>query len=332
MRVAALLLLTAAGAACGGDPGIGEVRATVVYGRDDRRAPGDYPAASAARVWARSSAIEIDVSRLGRAEGSGFTLVAGETLSESMRASGRPLCPGEPFAGEPVLGGLCSAFLAGADVVVTAAHCVPSADACPYLAYVFGCERADHRLNLDLDDVYFCKRVAKRVTTGGADYAVVKVDRPVIGRAPLPLRREGRVEDDEELVLIGNPLGLPTKIAEHGRVLDNTAPGYFEASVDGYGGASGSVVIGARSGLVEGVLARGEDDFVREGDCWASRVCPEAGSPYRGEEVSRAAEIAAAVASANHSQAPHEETFHPLQKVHPRESRYRQPPPNDSAR
>lgn len=274
-----------------------EARLAVIYGQDDRKEPYDYPAGSVIHAWSRSSAIQVDTSSLRRAKGSGFTLVVKETYSESMRASGRPLCPEEPFQDQPILGGMCSGFLVAPDIVITAGHCVSAPDVCPYVAFVFGAgydrETRDPS-HAGSDDVYFCDDVLERVAIrGSADYAVVKVDRPVVGRAPLPLRRAGRVAAaDEELVLIGNPLGLPTKIAAHGRVVDDTPAHFFRANTDSYGGGSGSVVMGVRSGLVEGVLVRGEKDLAQRDGCWMSRACPEDASTCRGEDVCRATEFA----------------------------------------
>ncbi|WP_437955622.1 serine protease [Sorangium sp. So ce119] len=221
------------------------------------------------------------------------------TLSETMEASGRPLCPEERFRDQPVFGGVCSAFLVAPDTLVTAGHCLSAPGVCSSIAFVFGAayDRSDRDPSrVGPEDVYFCREVPERVANGVlGDYAVVRLDRPVVGRKPLPLRRAGKVEDDEELILIGNPLGLPTKIAARGRVLDNAPALFFKASTDSYGGGSGSVVMGARSGLVEGVLVRGEKDFVQAGACWASHVCPAGGWPCRGEHVSRATAFAARV-------------------------------------
>ncbi len=275
----------------------GEARSNVIYGQDDREEPYAYPIGSRIRAWAASSALQIDASGLERAQGSGYFLAAGENFAESMRASGKPLCPEEPFQDQPVLGGLCSAFLVAPDTVITAGHCVSAPDVCPHVAFVFGAgydrQTGDPSL-LGSDEVYFCERVLKlSVDHVGHDYAVVELDRRVVGRAPPPVRRDGKIDENEELVLIGNPLGLPTKIAAHGRVLDNTPEHFFRASTDSYGGESGAVIIGAHTGLVEGVLVRGEKDFAPKGDCWVSSVLPECASSSRGEDASRAIEFAA---------------------------------------
>jgi hypothetical protein len=292
-------LSSALGCAEGGGPAAyDEAQLKVIYGQDDRHDQHAYPVGSLLHTWARSSALLVGKSSLDVAEGPGFILAATGTLRESMKASGKPLCPEEPFQDQPVFAGVCSAFLVAPEAVITAGHCLRQADVCHYIAFAFGVgydRKTRDPSRLDGDDVYYCKEVPERVVDrGGADYAVVRLDRPVIGRAPLALRRVGKIADNEELVLIGNPLGLPTKIAAWGKVLDNTPLHFFKANTDSYGGGSGSVVIGAHSELVEGLLVRGEKDFMQRGDCWVSNVCPERGSSCRGEDVTRATELAGA--------------------------------------
>jgi hypothetical protein len=299
LRTASWLLCFAASGCAGGgerEP-IGEARSAVIYGADDREDADECTSSGPAAAWARSTAMIVATWALGPAEGGGFEITRRETLAESMRASGKPLCPEEPFQEQPVLGGLCSAFLAAPSVVVTAGHCVIDASICPMLAFVFGAGEGGagrDPWHFGADDVYRCGGVSRLATRGAAgDYAVVRLDRPVVGRPPLRLRSEGKVADDEELILIGNPLGLTTKIAAHGAVLDNAPVPFFKASTDSYSGSSGSAVLGARSGLVEGILVRGEKDFVKKGDCWVSKVCPPDGASCRGEDVGRAPEVIA---------------------------------------
>ena len=51
-----------------------------------------------------------------------------------------------------------------------------------------------------------------------ADYAVIELDRAVINRKPLPLRKKGFPLLGTELVVVGHPMGLPLKTADGGRV------------------------------------------------------------------------------------------------------------------
>jgi hypothetical protein len=297
-RAATLLSLASLlGCAAGREPDRwGEGREEVVYGHDDRRDPYTLPPRSPFVTWAQSTAMEVPRTGL-----KGFSLASRGTFAEGMKNNGMPLCTKEPFDDQPRFPGLCSAFLAGPDLVITAGHCV-SPDSCSDMTFVFGVvydpEGRDPGA-VGPDNIYRCSSVVARAReSGGADYAIVRLDREVKDRAPLELRRAGRVADDEELVLIGNPAGLPTKISAGARVLDNKAKFTFLANTDSYHGNSGSAVFGAHSGLVEGILVWGEDDFSEKGGCWISRVCPENGAPCAGEGVVRITALADALAGA----------------------------------
>ncbi|MEI8190645.1 MAG: hypothetical protein WCI75_13115 [candidate division NC10 bacterium] len=66
---------------------------------------------------------------------------------------------------------------------------------------------------------------------------------------------------------------------------DASPNGYFVANLDTYGGNSGSAVFSATTGLVEGILVRGENDYVWKGGCRVSNRCPADGC--RGEDVTK---------------------------------------------
>ena len=66
---------------------------------------------------------------------------------------------------------------------------------------------------------------------------------------------------------------------------DPSPDGYFVANLDTYGGNSGSAVFNATSGKVEGILVRGENDYVWRGSCRVSNKCPADGC--RGEDVTK---------------------------------------------
>jgi hypothetical protein len=86
--------------------------------------------------------------------------------------------------------------------------------------------------------------------------------------------------------VIGHPCGLPQKYAPGAQVRHNSAGPFFVANLDTYGGNSGSAVFNATNRAVEGILVRGENDFVTNGTCYVSLVCPTTGC--RGEDVTHA--------------------------------------------
>jgi hypothetical protein len=113
----------------------------------------------------------------------------------------------------------------------------------------------------------------------GQDYSIVRLDRAVTvpGALPLAIRRDGLVPLATTVGVIGYPSGLPKKIAFGAttRVTENTATGYFKANVDTYGGNSGSPVFNAGTGVVEGILVRGNTDFKLNGNCFVSNTLPD---------------------------------------------------------
>ena len=109
----------------------------------------------------------------------------------------------------------------------------------------------------------------------------------------------------DQLTVIGHPWGLPSKIAEGGKVLFSDQPQYFTTNLDTFQGNSGSAVFNSSSGVVEGILVRGRSDALMtfgeaEGVCRTVNVCNEDGSTCavkdedsKGEDVSRITVVAA---------------------------------------
>ena len=203
------------------------------------------------------------------------------------------LCKEEPFY-EQGTGAFCSGSLIAPDVIMTAGHCVPSAEECANIKFVFGFAVKEKGVLPDSvpeTEVYGCKElIGREQANDGADWALVRLDRKVAGHAPLKLNLTGRIEAKTEVLVIGHPSGLPTKIADGAFVRDSSKPGFFLANLDTYGGNSGSAVFNSASGLVEGILVRGEVDYVQKGDCRVSNVCPADGC--RGEDVTKIANVA----------------------------------------
>ena len=124
----------------------------------------------------------------------------------------------------------------------------------------------------------------------------MRLDRAAVGRKPVKLRSTGKINDKQSLFVIGHPCGLPQKYAPRARVRDNTPAPFFVANLDTYGGNSGSPVFNSTSSTVEGILVRGENDFVSQGTCYVSMVCPTTGC--RGEDVTRATVLAGSIPKA----------------------------------
>lgn len=259
------------------------VTSKVIYGNDDRidmyqESDPDILA------WAASTCALVSASNLTDNGDGTFTL-----RTSNFTYLGRTPCEGEPFATQPTAP-FCSGFLAGENIIATAGHCVNSGNL-PNVRFVFGFVMTDASnavTLLNADQVYRGSAVLGYQNSGDFDYSVVQLDRVVTapGACPLPIRREGTVPLGTNIGVIGHPSGLPMKIAFGAQtvVKANSNTGYFIANLDTYGGNSGSPVLNATTGVVEGVLVRGERDYNIVGSCFESnRISNDSG----GEDISK---------------------------------------------
>jgi V8-like Glu-specific endopeptidase len=275
----------------------------VIYGEDNRYDVKNYPD-EAFRLLSRSTAAMIPTYRMNVLEDGQNYSIRGDTLSSAMN-----VCAEEPFA-QQITAANCSGFLVGPDVLVTAGHCIQSAFDCSNAYWVFdynlgqnpgkkflsdavvgedSASKTSTILNVNKESVYRCSKViaTKLDRMNQEDYAVIQLDRVVTSRAPLAIRKQGSVAAGDKLVVIGHPSGLPTKIADNASVRDNSRPAYFVANLDTFGGNSGSAVFNLTTKEVEGILVRGERDYVWNGskNCEESHHCTDDGC--RGEDVTR---------------------------------------------
>ncbi len=261
----------------------------VVYGNDDRR--DVYEVSDQYLLGLAQAAVAVvDVSELTDNGDGTFSLDTARWTAA---------CTNEPFFNQMRIG-FCSGFLVGTDIIVTAGHCANAGDV-GSIAFIFGFDQqaagtgpgADPEIIVPADNVYFLTQMINQSLGGGADHAVCRVDRAVVGRTPLPVRRTGVVSVGEPLVMIGHPAVLPKKIDDGGEVKDaNGSNLFFMANVDAYGGNSGSMVINQSTGVIEGILVRGNTDFVSgPGGCLLSNVCPDSGCPS-WEEITKATSFA----------------------------------------
>lgn len=256
----------------------------VIYGEDNRRDIKDVT---------DSQFLKLAVSTAAMISHSSIT-VDGEnaTISAGTLGSRRNLCADEPFR-DQLAAANCSGFLIAPDVLVTAGHCVRSSFSCDSYAWVFDFAVTGEKdeKSVPSSSVYRCKEIISQVLDRSTkdDYAVLRLDRAVTDRDPLKFRKEGKIEDFTQIVVIGHPSGLPTKVADGAYVRSNTNQYFFQANLDTYGGNSGSAVFNVATGEVEGILVRGETDYVSRGGCTASNHCSDEGC--RGEDVTRITNI-----------------------------------------
>lgn len=261
----------------------------VVYGDDDRLDLFETSDALHLEL-AKSTAAMISHSKLTK-NNNGTTTISGSTLAS------RGICKDAKFA-KQITSANCSGFLVGEDLLVTAGHCIRTASDCRASAWVFDFAvqtrgDLDGSKTVPTSSVYKCSSIVERSLDRGTmdDFALIKLERVVTDRDPLAYRTEGKIQTGTEIVVIGHPTGLPTKVAAGANVRGNSEDKYFVANLDTFGGNSGSAVFDSKTGVIEGILVRGETDYVYDsrGKCRVPKVCTNSGC--RGEDVTRITNI-----------------------------------------
>lgn len=254
---------------------LASVPGAVVYGADDRQ--DVYAFADAAwRTRAMQSTVAlVEKARVNQADPT-HVVLAGATLQQA-----RSLCPDEAFANQKTAA-FCSGTLIDDDLVLTAGHCITNRKGCQSTAFVFryAMDSETQATPITSADVFTCASIVTRVQTSTLDYGVIRLDRKATPRftpAPVRLARAG-VGLADPLVVIGVPSGLPFKIADGAFVRDprTSTLDYFVGNPDTFGGNSGSGVYDTFTGLLEGILVRGETDYVYDyqAGCYRANVCP----------------------------------------------------------
>jgi hypothetical protein len=239
-----------------------------IYGQDNRK--DIFLVSSDAKINAAADAVVslFESNRLAPLEDGSRSKIINKVFATEYR-----LCdtasPVEPYLAQPC-SAFCSGVLVAPDVVATAGHCINTAQArTPPLnevRFVFGYRMRDENtpeMIIANREIYMGKQIIKQVyTPGGADWALVRLDRPVQGHTPVSIRRTAKVSDADDLYVIGHPCGLPAKFADGAIVRINTDADFFVANLDTYGGNSGSPVFNRTTHQVEGLLVRGQNDFI----------------------------------------------------------------------
>jgi hypothetical protein len=191
------------------------------------------------------------------------------------------LCDLEPFHDQPMAAGrMCTGFLVKEDVMATAGHCVNSGDVTD-LCFIFGFRMEDPTtpvIRIPNDNIYKGVELIHKAydrKNPGSDWALVKLDRSVVGQTVPELSKEN-VYPGQAVYVIGHPLGLPLKYGAGVSVRDYPHESYFKVNLKIYMGSSGSPVFDRHTHEVIGFVIRGADrDFRWTGNGWMSIEYPE---------------------------------------------------------
>ena len=214
------------------------------------------------------------------------------------------LCDGERFENQ-YLGAFCSGALISDDLVMTAAHCVKTEDACKNTKLVFGFKVSaagqPGTYDIPSSDVYSCKKIeasfyhGRDTETGHqgenalSDYAIIRLDRKVSGHKPLAINWGKGLKEGDGIFVIGYPTGIPLKVADGAKVRSAKYSAFYQTDLDTFGGNSGSPVFNEKTNAIEGILVRGGADFVNTPEgCKAYAKTGQ--NEGRGEDVTKVSE------------------------------------------
>lgn len=305
-----LLLYLIILSACAGAPATEESAAPeepseelpVAYGQDSRMELFQHPDA---RLKEMSTSVAVLVHSQQVNQSGNSVSLSGYTLNE-MSEKGLlipnvnvPICSSEPFATQTAPG-VCTGFLVGEDTLITAGHCLQKIP-CSDTSIVFGfqMESVDSLAGLTNADVFKCTEIIAQVLPSPEnqylDYAILRLDRST-GRAGLVYATGDTLATQTNVAVVGHPSGLPMKIASGAFVMRNeTDAPFFVTNLDTFVSNSGSPVINTTTYQVEGILVRGEIDYILsdDGSCVQVNHCPEdVGANCAGENATKMSMLA----------------------------------------
>lgn len=262
----------------------------VIYGNDDR---SDYYqiTSEALKDLAPATLAIVYNENISKIKSDEYIIKA-KTLKES-----HDLCSDEIYA-DQMTASDCTAFLIAPDIAITAGHCMNTVQDCAKKKFVqnYFLSSADSMKNgyvVNEIAITQCVEILAREKNPGTgvDYAVVRLQKVLAVKKYFEMRKTDTIADFSELTVIGYPSGLPLKYTQKSRVRANDKEHFFQMDADTFGGNSGSPVINEDTGLVEGILVRGERDYEYDGvqKCYRTKKC--AMGTCRGEDVVRATSV-----------------------------------------
>ncbi|MCK4761705.1 MAG: helix-turn-helix domain-containing protein [Candidatus Aminicenantes bacterium] len=199
------------------------------------------------------------------------------------------LCADERFYHQPIAAGpICTGILVGEDVMLTTAH-FANEDNVSNLRFIFDFVMLDSVSPLEKipsGNVYKGTEIIHRVHNPEGDWALVKLDRKVVGRETASVSQKG-IFYEQPVYVMSHPCGLPLKFSP-GSFVEAFNESYFRAPLDVYSGSSGAPVFCAETHELIGIVSRFRpDDFRWTGSCWITLPYRKSGESTRCTRVTQ---------------------------------------------
>ncbi|MDO9181187.1 MAG: serine protease [Bacteriovorax sp.] len=265
-----------------------------IYGKDDR---SFIDKKFNVKMLELSKSIALIVSKDAVQKNFLYSLIKGQVLSDT---TGINLCLDEVFSNHHTVYG-CTGFLIGEDLLASAGHCFMNQSDCDNKLIAFNVQTRNETKNgyrIFNKNIYECSEIINHVfdDDGIQDYSVIRLKKKASGIKPLKLRRKGQIATSDQVFMIGHPLGLPLVKTTNAIVNDISEAHSFKTTLDSFEGNSGAPVFNSKTFEVEGVLVRGEEDFLQDQahQCYRYQVYDQGtiDSPsIRGEGVNRISDL-----------------------------------------
>lgn len=206
--------------------------------------------------------------------------------------TGLKFCAEENFLDEPIVSS-CTAFLVAPNMIMTAGHCIKDKFDCKKNTWVLDYHNSydnlyiDNKISFSKEKTFQCAELITQAENQKVDYALIRLDRSIEDRPILKIRKSGKTDSKEPLILYGHPLGMPLMVSDQIFIRDNSQEYVFKTNADSFSGNSGSPLIGLNSELVEGILIRGDDDFIMDEKEKCNKTVKCLDKDCRGETVLR---------------------------------------------
>lgn len=237
-----------------------------VYGEDSRK---DFYELKNSQIEDLSNAM---LYRIDKHELRGWTFRRYWKIITASLAS-KDICQDEKFSKQDTIRLGCSAVLIARDKVLTGGSCISNFTCKNDLYYwTLGYYKKDkdQRFNqLPRKNFYKCKKLLRRVyyPDRGISYAIFSLNKSVVNAKPVVISKNN-LGTNEELIVMGHPEGLPLKISDGAKVLDQNEK-LFISNSDIRGETVGAMAFSAKTKELVGMMIYGTANYSYplEGSC-----------------------------------------------------------------